>query len=111
MGRPNKYEQEAQAKCEPFGLHPKRHPMGDDHHTDAPFTDDDEKLGDALAWFLGTLFSDVDGENSRYWYHERTSVDEWRRVARALRIHGLKIGDLQMQKVVGMDNRLSAVQA
>lgn len=80
-------------KCEALGLHPLRHPMGDDHHVDAPFSAEDLALGEALAYFLGTLFSDVEGEHSRYWHHERTSTDEWRRVARALRIHGLEIRD------------------
>ena len=76
---------------EALTLHPLDHPMGDGHHTDAPYTDIDRAIGDHLAFYMGTLFSDVDGEHSRYWYHERTSVDEWSRVARALRIHGLRI--------------------
>ena len=90
----DKYEMEALARCEVFGLHPKRHPMGDDHHTDAPLSDEDMAIGDALAWFLGGLFVDVE-DKPRYMHEEMTSVDVWSRVARALRIHGLRITDLQ----------------
>lgn len=80
-------------------LNPIHRPMGNSHHTDAPFTEDDKATGHELAYSLGTLFADVqcqgDGKggvvHSRYWYYERTSVDEWSRVVRALRIHGLKI--------------------
>ncbi len=82
-------------RCEAVGLHPLLNPMGDDHHTDAPFINQDDAIGDALAYFLGTLFADQDS-NPRYWYYERTSVDEWRRVARALRVHGLHIADLPL---------------
>lgn len=90
---------EAMAQCDSLGLHPLYDPMGDEHHTDAPFSDEDKKLGDALAYFLGTLFADVQGEHSRYWYYDRTSVDEWSRVARALRIHGLRFADRHMDSV------------
>lgn len=86
-----KYDRPALDKCEKLGLKPIPYPMGEDHHTDAPFSDNDRAIGDALAYFLGTLFSDVDGKDSKYWYYERTSIDEWSRVARALRLHGLKI--------------------
>ena len=79
--------------CHLLGFHPKRYPNGDDHHTAMPFNDEDERIVNAIAYFLGSLFSDIEGESPRYWYHERTSVDEWRRVARALRIHGLRITD------------------
>lgn len=87
------YQKPAMERCEALGLHPQVDPMGDCHHTDVPLNDEDRQIGDALAYFLGTLFADVDGKNSRYWYHEKTSVDEWSRIARALRIHGLKIAD------------------
>ena len=89
----NGSQKAAKAKCHLLGLHPLLDPMEDSHHTDASFSDEDKVLGDALAYFLGTLFADVEGEKSRYWYYERTSTDEWSRVARALRIHGLKIVD------------------
>ena len=80
----------AMAKCKSLGVTPKWCPLGDGHHTDVDLSDDDKALGDALAYFLGTLFADQSG-NDRYWHSQRTSVDEWSRVARALRIHGLKI--------------------
>ncbi len=35
----------AMARCVALGLHPKPHPMGDDHHTDVSFSPDDEKIG------------------------------------------------------------------
>jgi hypothetical protein len=79
-------------KCLKFGLHPADHPLDDGHHTDVPFTKEDKELGDALSYFLGTLFADVDGD-PKYWYCKRTAIDEWCRVARALRIHGLAIKD------------------
>jgi hypothetical protein len=84
---------EAFARCRQLGLHPADHPLGDSHHTEVPYSNEDKEIGNALAYFLGTLFSDVDGKDSRYWYYERTSVDEWTRVARALRVHGLSIAD------------------
>jgi hypothetical protein len=68
-----------------------RERMDDGHHTEDSFTTDDIAIGNTLAFHMGTLFADVEGENSRYWYYERNSIDEWARVARALRIHGLKI--------------------
>jgi hypothetical protein len=60
------------------------------HHTEFPLTEGDKAIGDALAYFLGTLFSDVD---ERWFHYERTSINEWARVARALRVHGLMIAD------------------
>jgi hypothetical protein len=72
-------------------LRPKESPLGDGHHTDEPFSAEDDKLGNFLAWHLGCLFSDENCPNSGWFYHTMTSVEEWRRVSRALRIHGLKI--------------------
>lgn len=80
-------------QCAAWDLHPKVEPLGDDHHTSIPFNQEDSAVGDALAYFLGTLFADVQDRGHAYWYSTRTSVDEWRRVARALRIHGLMIAD------------------
>lgn|GEM_PF-4944501 len=88
-----KHSRECMAKHE---LRPIEDPMGDDHHTDAPFTREDEEIAE-LAYWLGGLF--VDKQNYRpsdligatYYYQEMTSLDVWRRVARALRLHGLKI--------------------
>ncbi len=93
MGIVEDCRREALYKCHELGLHPTPDPLGDSHHTDVPFTAADDAEGDALAYFLGTLFADVGGEGLRYWYYKKTSFDEWRRVARALRIHGLKIVD------------------
>lgn len=78
-----------------IGLNPKPWPNGDEHHTDFPFTEDDERISQ-LAHFLGGLFVDkmppMDDEAAhKYFDREMTSLDQWRRVARALRIHGLKI--------------------
>lgn len=79
-----------------LGLHPLHDPLGYGHHTDIPFVEEDKQIGDALAYFLGSLFADVEGEDSRYWYYERTSVNEWSRVVRALRVHGLAIVDVKV---------------
>jgi hypothetical protein len=83
-----KYDGPALAKCRVLGLDPIHAPMGEDHHTDAPLSEEDKQIGDAIAYFLGGLFVDVGPD---YFYREMTSVDAWSRVARALRIHGLKI--------------------
>lgn len=90
-------ELKARAAMEKHGLHPADDPMGDDHHTDAPFTETDREFGE-LAFWLGGLFIDKESGpatliRDSYWYKEMTSVDVWTRVARALRIHGLKIVD------------------
>jgi hypothetical protein len=80
------------AKMERLGLHPFRYPMGDVHHTDVPFSDSDEEYGE-VAWYLGGLFIDKEFTSPCYFHYEMTSKDVWTRVARALRIHGLKIVD------------------
>lgn len=86
------YDGPALRKCEVLGLHPLPFPAGETHHTEVPLTDEDRKIGDALAYFLGKLFED---DSYRYFYYEMTSVDVWTRVARALRFHGLKIADVE----------------
>jgi hypothetical protein len=80
----------ALAKCRRFGFDPIHAPMGDDHHTSAPLSEEDKEIGQAIAFFLGGLFIDVEGDPD-YFYRKMTSNDAWGRVARALRIHGLKI--------------------
>lgn len=80
----------ATAKCARFGLHPTNDPLGELHHTDLLFSEEDVQIGEALAWFLGTLFADID---EHFFYHKLTSNNEWARVARALRVHGLAIKD------------------
>lgn len=89
-------EKTAYAAMKKHSLRPIDSPMGDDHHTDAPFTREDEEVAE-LAYWLGGLFIDVQNQNpdspyrESYFYKEMTSVDIWKRVARALRIHDLKI--------------------
>jgi hypothetical protein len=92
------HQKEAYAKCHDLGLHPIIDPMGDDHHTDVSPSDDDKAVGDAIAYFLGGLFVDKQDDcnmliRNSYWHKEMTSVDVWTRVARALRVHGLRITD------------------
>lgn len=74
-------------------LTPLKNPLGDGHHTDEPFTAEDTYVGDRLAYFMGTLENHFDNADKlwQWWYRERTSVSEWMAVARALRIHGLRI--------------------
>jgi hypothetical protein len=75
------------------GFDPLGRPLGDGHHTEEPFTAEDEIVAKKLAWHMGTMhdhFANAD-DLWRWWYSESTSQDEWKRVARALRIHGLKI--------------------
>lgn len=69
-------------------------PNGDQHHTEIPFTAEDKKQGDGMAWAMGTVFRDAYGD-----YQDClgcpncgiSSVDQWTRISRALRFHGLKI--------------------
>lgn len=86
---------EVKKRCDPFGLHPLIYPLGDDHHTESPLTAQDIRLGHALAYVMGTLFTDNEKalQESRYSFDEITSAQEWARVARALRTHGLRIQD------------------
>jgi hypothetical protein len=73
-------------------------PLGECHHCDVPLTPEDVALGSHLAKSMGTLYGDV-GELSRnkkaaygrFFYYISTPRNEWARVARALRIHGLAI--------------------
>ena len=82
---------EATEKCDALGFHPLSNPMGDSHHTDAPFSIEDRNAGDALSYFLGGLFVDLEGGEKVG--GDLSSLEEWTRVARALRIHGLQITD------------------
>lgn len=84
------------ARLDAIGIHPLDDPMGALHHSDAGvgFTVEDERVGDDLAYFLGTIFADIEEAGDRdYLFTKATSCDMWRRVVRALRIHGLKIAD------------------
>lgn len=94
----SKAEIEARQAMAKHNLHPLECPTGEDHHTDKPFTEADDELAE-LAYWLGGLFIDKQcspetAHKNTYWYREMTSLDVWRRVARALRIHGLKIVDV-----------------
>lgn len=83
--------EEAIARVWALGLHPIPEPLGNaGHHTEEPFSKEDEETGDALAWFLGTMW---DHDRGNHEFSKRTSSEEWQRVARALRIHGLRIAD------------------
>jgi hypothetical protein len=74
-------------------LHPIRDPLGDcAHHTDVPMTAEDRSAGDLLARNLGTLFADHQQPCS-CWFYTGMTTEEWSRVVRALRIHGLRIVD------------------
>ncbi len=87
-------EKEARAAFAKHGLNP--HEPTDDHHTEAEITEEDREFGE-IAFCLGGLFidkQDIDPATplkDTYWWKEMSSLDQWTRVARALRIHGLKI--------------------
>ncbi len=76
-------DREVWKRLEAFDLRerPLHDPLGDEHHTEMPFTEADKTLADDLAWFMGTMG----------W--EESAVDQWRRVVRALRCHGLKLAN------------------
>lgn len=90
---------EALRRCAALGIPLEPYPLGSEgHHTDLLPTKEDMEIGSALAFFLGGLFVDVDQSLSAdrplresYFYRNMTSIDVWTRVARALRIHNLKI--------------------
>jgi hypothetical protein len=76
-----------------IGLHPKEDPCGEDgHHTEEPFTSEDEKVAE-LAYYLGTIF-DYGHECPDCPCMKTSSIELWKRIARALRVHGLKIIDI-----------------
>jgi hypothetical protein len=85
------YEESQQRELERIksvcGLSPIPNPMGDDHHTDADFTAEDLAIGQ-IAYFLGKI---IDADEAP----RMSSRDYWCRIARALRIHGLKIVNIQ----------------
>ncbi len=73
-------------KCAMYGFHPSvRLFMSHDHHTDMPIEKEDMDKADALAYFLGSNLVDVEDTG------KLSSVDEWSRIFRALRLTGLKI--------------------
>ena len=82
----------ARDRYEPTGIHPINSPLCSGHHTEVPFSDDDKMLGDVLGWYMGGLFIDVE-DDPQFMDKRMTSQDTWTRVARALRIHGLRLVD------------------
>lgn len=78
---PDERDRELWKRLERFGLRerPLHRPLGPMHHREMPFTEEDKQLGDDLAWFMGTLG----------W--PEAPVEQWRRVVKALRYHGIKI--------------------
>ena len=99
-------DKEAINKCKVLGFSPKVRPLGKGgHHSDMPILKQDKVAGEALAYFLGTMWNDISDSMTynwkedlcQYWYFKRTSVDEWSRVARALRIHGLCIRNIELE--------------
>jgi hypothetical protein len=70
------HDTEATADIEPLDN------LRGDHHTDEPMRREDEEIGDKLSWYMGDLFIDS---------HRHSPREQWQRVARALRIHGLRI--------------------
>jgi hypothetical protein len=93
-----KEKEKVDAALAKYGLHPRNSGRDEPHHTEMPLNESDKDLGE-LGWYLGGLFVDVTDYRpdtpvqATYWYSEMTSVDVWQRVARALRVHGLKIVD------------------
>lgn len=80
---------------------PLLRPLNDGHHTDVRPSAEDSRLGVILAFAMGDFFADVmewsEGPEARamqYFNREMTPIDQWTRVARALRIHGLRIVDV-----------------
>lgn len=74
---PDKYKSPANASFEPA-----RYPLGEyEHHSNVPYTADDEMIAIKLGWYMGDLFL-TPGSSPR---------KQWRAIARALRVHGLQI--------------------
>lgn len=70
--------------CEDIGILPLRNPCGDGNHTDEPLRDEDVKVAEVVSHFVGDLFVD---------FHTMSPLEQWQVVARALRVHGLKISN------------------
>lgn len=96
----SKTEREARAAMKKHRLRPIKEPLGLDGHTDAKFTQSDRELGE-LSYWAGDLFTDKRNYppdtpvRDTYWHNEMTSFDLWMRIARAIRVHGLKIVDAE----------------
>lgn len=99
----SKTEIESRAAIAKHGLRPIAEPFGDCHHTELSFKPEDREVGE-LAYWLGDLFADKQCDPEKphkdsYFYNEMSSQDIWTRVARALRIHGLKIVNVTPIKI------------
>lgn len=90
-------DQEARDRCIALGLWPIPFPLGDGHHTEEPFTDEDKSVGSAIAYFLGSLSGTLYEPNG---FERMSSADQWAVVARALRIHGLRIANADIDKIL-----------
>jgi hypothetical protein len=56
--------------------------LGDQHFSDFPTTREDERLGDQISYVIGDTFLN---------FMETTPKDQWVHIAKALRVHGLRI--------------------
>jgi hypothetical protein len=91
MSYSKQYLEEARKRFADTGIHPA-HRGESRHNTEFPLTTSDNNMGEVLGWYMGNIFSDVRSD-SDFMYRRMTSLDTWARVARALRLHGLKIVD------------------
>jgi hypothetical protein len=72
-----------------YGVDPRRSNADGSLDTDSPPTGEDIEEANALAWSMGTLFSERERET--FSRDGMSSVDEWALVVRALRIAGLEL--------------------
>lgn len=113
-------ERAAMLRCERLGFRPLHRPRGEGHHTELSPTGDDVERGSALAYFLGKNYSDVSThsgdratavrEYGEFFYSKSTAIDEWTRICRALRTHGLKIVTADDDEIARLRARLAAVE-
>ena len=87
-------KQEVDTILSKYGLHPKEHLLGSDHHTDVPFTPEDTELGE-LSWYLGGLFVDKedgwsDGDKLHHGRRELVPYAEGPRIKRRNKITKLE---------------------
>ena len=64
----------------------------DAHASNYSFSNQDKIAGDTMAWFAGDLYIDSMKESP---------VEQWQKVARALRVHGVKISFTQNENSDG----------
>ena len=68
----------------------------DAHASNYSFSNQDKIAGDTMAWFAGDLYIDSMKESP---------VEQWQKVARALRVHGVKISFTQNSQSCGATER------